>query len=214
MSYNTGTLSEHVECFLRELRPEATVSEKRARTIVDIIDAFVFLGEHMDIKRITVKMVAEKAGFSRTTFYEHFKDVFDVVEMLGELLNYHFKLNISDYVDLYLTIARKERVKKSALIDLHDMLVYYGKYVIFCLKVDKDFEQKFKENHLAVFSEALKATPSSDIKLQILGKVFASASMEGFLAWLEHKDMLPSDFTLKTNAQLLKALMEIYNWEF
>jgi AcrR family transcriptional regulator len=54
--------------------------ELTAQTKQNIIDAFWSLYCEKRIEKITVKDIANKAGYNRGTFYEYFKDVYDVLE--------------------------------------------------------------------------------------------------------------------------------------
>lgn len=54
--------------------------EITAQTKQNIIDAFWSLYCEKGIEKITVKDIANKAGYNRGTFYEYFSDVYDVLE--------------------------------------------------------------------------------------------------------------------------------------
>ena len=54
--------------------------EITAKTKQNIIDAFWSLYCDNRIEKITVKDIANKAGYNRGTFYEYYKDVYDVLE--------------------------------------------------------------------------------------------------------------------------------------
>lgn len=57
----------------------------------DILNAFNSLIETTDFDKITVQMIAEKAGIGRTTFYRYFQDKYDV-------MNYNYMRYLQDYL--------------------------------------------------------------------------------------------------------------------
>ncbi len=61
-------------------------TEERARTRQDLIDAFWSLYRSGRASRISVRAVAEKAGYNRSTFYEYFPDVPAVLEAIESAL--------------------------------------------------------------------------------------------------------------------------------
>ncbi|MBO1000889.1 TetR family transcriptional regulator C-terminal domain-containing protein [Bacillus sp. SD075] len=54
------------------------------RTRQLIKDAFVELLEEMDLQKITVNRLAERATINRVTFYLHYRDIPDMLEMMAE----------------------------------------------------------------------------------------------------------------------------------
>lgn len=52
-----------------------------------IIHCFIELLNQMDISQITIRMICEKAGINRTTFYKHYQDIFDLLEKLEKKMN-------------------------------------------------------------------------------------------------------------------------------
>lgn len=60
--------------------------EITAQTRQNIIDAFWLLYCQKRIEKITVRDITEKAGYNRGTFYEYFKDVYDVLEYIENAL--------------------------------------------------------------------------------------------------------------------------------
>lgn len=57
-------------------------SEITAQTRQNLIDAFWQLYCIKRIEKITVKEITTKAGYNRGTFYEYFKDVYDILEQI------------------------------------------------------------------------------------------------------------------------------------
>lgn len=60
-------------------KPEAT-----ARTKQKIVDAFWSLYCDKRIEKITVKEITDRAGYYRSTFYEYFADVYDVLDYIED----------------------------------------------------------------------------------------------------------------------------------
>ena len=53
-----------------------------AKTKKGIISAFLELRSKKAIEKITVKALCEKAEINKSTFYTHFKDIYDLSEYL------------------------------------------------------------------------------------------------------------------------------------
>lgn len=60
--------------------------EHVSQTKQNLVDAFWALYCEMRIEKITVKDITNKAGYNRGTFYEYFKDVYDVLEYVENSL--------------------------------------------------------------------------------------------------------------------------------
>ena len=59
-------------------QPEITVQTKQ-----NLTDAFWQIYCTKRIDKITVRDITTKAGYNRGTFYEYFRDVYDVLEQIG-----------------------------------------------------------------------------------------------------------------------------------
>lgn len=62
-------------------QPEVTAQTKQ-----NLIDAFWSLYCEKRIEKITVKEIAQTAGYNRGTFYEYFTDVYDVLDQIEQSL--------------------------------------------------------------------------------------------------------------------------------
>jgi len=60
--------------------------ETTSQTKQNLIDAFWTLYCEVRIEKITVKDITNRAGYNRGTFYEYFKDVYDVLESIESSL--------------------------------------------------------------------------------------------------------------------------------
>jgi len=68
--------------------------ELTAQTKENLIEAFWGLYCKKKIEHITVKEITEKAGYHRSTFYEYFVDIYDVLNQLEESLLEYIKDNV------------------------------------------------------------------------------------------------------------------------
>lgn len=52
------------------------------KTKQSIINAFIEIRSHKEVERITVKELCEKARINKSTFYAHYKDIYDLSDQL------------------------------------------------------------------------------------------------------------------------------------
>ncbi|MBQ8925352.1 MAG: TetR/AcrR family transcriptional regulator [Clostridia bacterium] len=74
--------------------PEITDATRQA-----FVDAFCYYYRSRPIEQITVIEVAQKAGYSRATFYKYFKDVYDVEEHIANELMQAVQEKVADDLD-------------------------------------------------------------------------------------------------------------------
>ena len=72
-------------------QPEIT-----AQTRERLIEAFWSLYREKKIEQITIKQITDLAGYHRSTFYEYFVDIYDVLNQLEDDLLGYFKTNVID----------------------------------------------------------------------------------------------------------------------
>lgn len=73
-----------------------------AQTREKLIEAFWSFYSKKKIEHITIKEITDKAGYHRSTFYEYFEDIYDVLEQLEESLLDYIKLNVINSLDVEL----------------------------------------------------------------------------------------------------------------
>ena len=52
------------------------------KTKQSIINAFIEIRSRKEVERITVKELCEKARINKSTFYAHYKDIYDLSDQL------------------------------------------------------------------------------------------------------------------------------------
>ncbi|WP_099468077.1 TetR/AcrR family transcriptional regulator [Konateibacter massiliensis] len=70
-------------------QPEVT-----ERTKALLIDAFWKLYRENDIRKISIKDITEKAGYNRSTFYQYFSDVYDLLSQMEDSLIQYITDNV------------------------------------------------------------------------------------------------------------------------
>ena len=75
-------------------QPELTEATKK-----DFIYAFCEYYKERPIEKITVKEISEKAGYSRVTFYNYFKDPYDLLNQMEEEFISNFSKAISENIE-------------------------------------------------------------------------------------------------------------------
>lgn len=123
-------------------QPEITMQTRK-----DLIDAFWQIYCEKRIEKITIKEITTKAGYNRSTFYEYFKDVYDVLEQLENSvlpnLSTHHKITILTERELVLHFNQFSKIYQ-------ERCNYYG--VLLGDNGDPSFQGKLKN----VFRPLLK----------------------------------------------------------
>jgi len=68
-----------------------------------ILDVFTRLLEEKDLQKITVKEICEDAHINRSTFYNHFEDVYGVLEKMWTI---HEENMIYIYLDNHILLVK------------------------------------------------------------------------------------------------------------
>ncbi|MFP7254437.1 TetR/AcrR family transcriptional regulator C-terminal domain-containing protein [Terribacillus goriensis] len=78
---------------------QSQIDPRVLRTRKLIKDAFVNLLEDIDVEKMTVSKIAEKATISRVAFYHHYQDIPDMLEKMADDMAEEIHGIISRYVD-------------------------------------------------------------------------------------------------------------------
>ena len=161
-------------------QPEIT-----AQTRANLIEAFWSLYRQRKIEHITIQDITDKAGYTRSTFYEYFQDIYDVLNQLEEaLLEY-----------------QKEQVLKSLESGPNDNLVQNlaevyeskGDYLSILLSENGDphFAQKMKAIMRPALVKALGMS-EKDIHTAYIFEFGLSALIGTLTYWYNTKKEIPA----------------------
>lgn len=71
---------------------------KTEQTRLHFMEAFKSLYTHAPISNISIGALCKKAGYSRTTFYEYFSDIYDILEQFEQDTITEFLEIMNDYI--------------------------------------------------------------------------------------------------------------------
>lgn len=158
-----------------------------------LMDAFFSIYMDKPINRIGIKEVTEKAGFHRSTFYEYFSDIYDLLQQEeGEIYNLQRELIMKPVNEGALTLQNGE-----ILNNLRKLFELKGERIAILIGDNGDaaFRRKLKERIKEILmSEKMK---KGDRKSEYIAE-FASA---GVLSVLEKA------YTEKTDVEELMRLL-------
>lgn len=113
-----------------------------------IREAFWSLYQEKPVSQITVREISERAGYNRSTFYQYYKDVYDVLEQIET----HVLRRMKEYTDFIRTQAQE-----MPLTDVVSTFIGHQKQEVHYLRGllgehgDRAFEQKLVEWGKTVF---------------------------------------------------------------
>jgi AcrR family transcriptional regulator len=180
---NQPTISEQIVGYSKELtmnkQPEIT-----ERTKQTLATAFCDLYTKKSIDKITIKEITVHAGYNRSTFYQYFTDVYD-------LLNY-----IED--DLLTAMKQSWKTDSGALLspDLGQLLLLFEDKEHYLRAVFGDygsihFLERLKRE--LPLDEIRKLFPQEEKLLPYLLEFHIATSLSLFRVWLKNGKDIPAD---------------------
>jgi len=170
-----------------------------SQTKQNLIDAFWALYCEKRIEKITIKDITNKAGYNRGTFYEYFKDVYDVLEQIESslipALNELPPISIGSQMHGMPTNTFLELYEKNSK--------YYA--VLLGDGGDPAFASKLKNAIKPIIIQEFTKKPDVDQKELDYILEYTLSAMIGMMSyWFRQTDKLPSDQL----HELTKRLME------
>lgn len=190
------------------MKDKTKVDPRIIRTRQLIKDAFIDLLQEMDLNKITVNRIAERATVNRVTFYLHYRDIQDMMENMAKEMGEKLGLIMRDSTT-YKSIEETDSVK---LLNLLEHIAENAKFYKVVLASTKT--PIFTEQLLKIITETItkrREVDSLHIKTDIQKDIIiwygSSALIGTIISWLRN-DM---PYTPQYLAKQLSLLFRIGN---
>lgn len=148
-----------------------------------LMDAFWELFCERKIEKITVKAITEKAGFNRSTFYEYFRDVYDVLEAIeDDILQEHKNAMVRNLLE-----TDAETAKKNTILFLEKNITRIA--ILLGPNGDPKFHIIVKK-HIASFLRDYMDIDKDDVEVQLTIALFSGAVISLIQFWYQHQEEL------------------------
>ncbi|WP_435171294.1 TetR/AcrR family transcriptional regulator [Paenibacillus glycanilyticus] len=171
-------------------------SNTTVQTRQNLMEAFWELYTVKRIEKITIREITSRAGYNRGTFYEYFKDVYDVLSQIEDEL-------IADLQQITPVSLLTEA--PIPLDQMMNKLVTHRKYLAVLLgdHGDPSFQHKIKASYSNMIVQQLANTGiTMNMELEIVLEYALSAMIGVTGSWLQQGEKIPID-------QLVKLLQRI-----
>lgn len=161
-------------------------AEKTAQTKENLTQAFWWHYCKKRIEHITVKDITERAGYNRSTFYEYFTDVYDVLEQLEDSLINYIRENVLESLD-----TNSMMNLPSHLANVYDSI---GNYLSVLLGENGNprFTGKIKNAMRAAILNAF-GIKKIDSRTMLIYEFALSAILGTLTYWYQNRDIASSD---------------------
>ncbi len=190
------------------MKDKTKVDPRIIRTRQLIKDAFIDLLQEMDINKITVNRIAERATVNRVTFYLHYRDIQDMMENMAFEMGEKLGQIMRDSTT-YKSIEETDSVK---LLNLLEQIAENAKFYKVVLASTKT--PIFTEQLLKIITETITKRrevdslhSKTDIQKDIIIWYGSSALIGTIVSWLRN-DM---PYTPQYLAKQLSLLFRIGN---
>jgi len=168
-----------------------------AQTKKNLIEAFWALYCTKRIDKITIKEITMRAGYNRSTFYEYFADVYDVLENIeNDLISKLQELPIQQIS------SQPTPFPLEALVHMYSQ---HGTYLAVLLgdQGDPAFQRKIKSSMKPMIKEILIAQGTNDDFELDYTLEYALSAMIGILSyWFNQKETLPIEKVVELLTEL------------
>jgi AcrR family transcriptional regulator len=180
----------------REVKVMVKDPQRKTQTKANLMEAFWLLYQTRRIEHISIKDITELAGYNRSTFYEYFTDVYDLLEQIEDnlisLIQETLVKNLSDPEDLRI-------IERMACL-FEDQ----GKYLSVLLGVtgDPSFADKFKVVLKPAILKTMKLN-GEDTENQLLFAFTCGGILSALSYWYDNRKPI----TAKEFISVLRAIL-------
>lgn len=160
---------------------------QRQKTKQKITDAFFSLYEEKPIEKISIKEITSLAGCHRSTFYEYFTDIYDLLKQEEDSI---LQLQLQNII----TPAKERRINllqtSSFITPFLNLYEQKGRYLVILLGEHGDpaFARKIKSNIVSAAKEVFDFA-GDDIKSEYLLEFIASGAFASINLMYKNKNI-------------------------
>lgn len=160
--------------------------EVRKRTKENLIEAFWKIYSKNMLYKITIKEITEMAGYNRSTFYEYFTDINDLLE--------YAETKLIDEMIEYLENTIKNLDSKEVIVKAAKAYEHYGYYLSILLgsKGDPAFAGKYKRAIKPLLLKELNMN-EDDPSADILCEYSLGAIISCIIYWYDNNKQFPAE---------------------
>lgn len=136
-------------------QPERTTATRK-----NIIDAFIALSQRKPMDKITISALAAKAGYNRSTFYQYFDDIFDLIADLEDDMLAYIKETILPQIGK----EKTEEIFISSFIKINAE----KKDTLQVLLKNGSFSGKLKEALIPAFAAQMNFSPDDQSSVYLV----------------------------------------------
>jgi len=174
-------------------------TEITMQTRQNLLDAFWGLYCEKGIEKISVREITEKAGYNRGTFYEYFKDVYDVLEQIEK--------SIIPTLEQIPPISIQSKMHGMPMDSFVELFQKNKKYYLVLLgdHGDPGFASRLKNSlKPLILNEFSNKSRENQIELDYVMEYTLSAMIGIMSYWFSQKKKLPNEQLMN----LINKLME------
>lgn len=166
-----------------------------------IMDSFWELFNSYELKNITVSRIAKQARINRGTFYQHFRDIYDLLEQMEQELIHHLKEDVA----LLLKQGVPEDLEAFSKICKKTFLKYSKKICIF-FRNDPNFGEKVKKEIAPVLESTALLSEDFPYKNYVMTfSVYSTLNMINY--WYENPENIsPEELIYLSQTLILKGV--------
>ena len=168
-----------------------------AQTRENLIQAFWSLYCRKKIEHITIKDITDKAGYHRSTFYEYFVDIYDVLNQLENTLLAYIKMNVIKNLEAGLNDDFTQNIANIYEVKGDYLSVLLGE------NGDPQFVQKLKAIMRPVLTNTF-GLPENDIYTSCIFEFGLSAIIGTLTHWYNQEKEIPS----QELARLIRSMLQ------
>ncbi len=153
----------------------------------NFIDSFCWFYQERPIEKITVKEIAAKAGYSRATFYNYFKDPYDLLDQIQEELI----LTVFEEIKNNILLTKDWNEFTNSFLRMAQRNEKYI-HVLLCGSNAPKFVDKVKDHALPGIAEVLNL-PDDNYKARYAAEFYISGIIPVIGTWLKGGQIMPAD---------------------